>query len=128
MQYAIKDVGFYLQDQWKVSDRLSVTIGARYEHSFAPPPPAENPLFPLTGATLHTGGDMNLMPRLGVAYRLNDKTVIRGGAGTFYARLVGGILDDVLTGNGLYQISDTLSNAEPDRSGARVSRTPFRLP
>jgi hypothetical protein len=111
IDYAIKDVGFYLLDQWKVSDRLSVTIGARYEHSFAPPPPAENPLFPLTGATLHTGGDMNLMPRLGVAYRLNDKTVIRGGLGTFYARLVGGILDDVLTGNGLYQTTDTLSNA-----------------
>ena len=54
---------------------------------------------------------MNLMPRIGLAYRLNDKTVIRGGAGTFFARLVGGILDDVYTGNGIYQVSDSLSNA-----------------
>ena len=51
------------------------------------------------------------MPRIGVAYRLNDKTVIRGGAGTFFARLVSGMLDDVYTGNGIYQISDSLSNA-----------------
>jgi hypothetical protein len=38
--------------------------------------------------------------------------VIRAGAGTFFARLVGGILDDVYTGNGLpsTQISDSLSN------------------
>ncbi len=110
VQYAIKDVGFYLQDQWKVTDRLTVTYGARYEHSIAPPPPTANPLFPLTGAPLHTG-TMNLMPRIGVAYRINDKTVIRGGLGTFYARLVGGLVDDLYTGNGMYQISDSLSNA-----------------
>ncbi len=110
VDYAIKDVGFYLQDQWKATDRLTVTIGARYEHTFAPPPPAANPLYPLTGAVIPTGR-MNLMPRIGIAYRLNDKTVIRGGVGTFYARLVGGMLDDVYTGNGIYQISDNLSNA-----------------
>ncbi len=110
VDYAIKDIGFYLQDQWKVSDRLTLTLGARYEHTFAPPPPATNPLFPMTGAPLHTG-TLDLMPRIGVAYRVNDKTVIRAGAGTFFARLVGGLLDDVLTGNGLYQVSDTLSNA-----------------
>ncbi len=51
------------------------------------------------------------MPRIGIAYRINDKTVIRAGAGTFFARLVGGMLDDVYTGNGIYQISDNLSNA-----------------
>ena len=110
VDYAIKDVGFYLQDQWKASDRLTVTLGARYEHTFVPPPPAANPLYPLTGATLHTGA-VNLMPRVGLAYRLNDKTVIRAGAGTFFARLVGGMLDDVYTGNGVYQISDTLTSS-----------------
>ena len=54
---------------------------------------------------------MNLMPRIGFAYRVDDKTVIRGGLGTFYARLIGGMLDDVYTGNGIYQVSDSLSNA-----------------
>jgi hypothetical protein len=51
------------------------------------------------------------MPRIGLAYRVNDKTVIRAGAGTFFARLVGGMLDDVYTGNGAYQISDSLSSS-----------------
>jgi hypothetical protein len=110
VDYSIKDIGFYLQDQWKASDRLTITLGARYEHTFMPPPPTVNPLYPLTGATLHTGA-VNLMPRIGLAYRLNDKTVIRAGAGTFFARVVGGMLDDVYTGNGIYQISDSLSNA-----------------
>ena len=110
VNYAIKDLGFYVQDQWKATDRLTLTLGARYEHTFAPPPPTANPLYPLTGAPLHTG-TMNLMPRVGIAYRVNDKTVIRGGLGTFFGRLVGGLLDDVYTGNGIYQISDNLSNA-----------------
>jgi len=110
VDYSIKDIGFYLQDQWKVSDRLSVTLGARYERTFMPPPPTVNPLYPLTGAPLHTG-TVNLMPRVGLAYRINDRTVFRAGAGTFFARVIGGMLDDVYTGNGIYQISDNLSNA-----------------
>ncbi len=112
VDYKIKDIALYLQDQWKVSDRLTVTLGARYEHTFMPPPPVTNPLYPLTGAPLHTGS-VNLMPRVGLAYRLNDKTVIRAGAGTFYARLVSGLLDDVYTGNGAYQISDSLTSSNP---------------
>jgi hypothetical protein len=111
VNYAIQDVGFYVQDQWKVTDKLTFTYGIRYEHTFDPPPPTANPAYPLTGANLHTGGNFNLMPRIGIAYQLNSKTVIRGGLGTFYARLVAGMLDDIYTGNGIYQISDSLSNA-----------------
>jgi hypothetical protein len=110
VDYKIKDIGFYLQDQVKVTDRLSLTLGARYEHTFAPPPPPANPGFPLTGATLHTGA-IDLMPRVGLVYKINEKTVLRAGAGTFFARLVGGLLDDVYTGNGIYQISDSLSSS-----------------
>ena len=51
------------------------------------------------------------MPRIGLAYRLDDKTVIRAGAGTFFARVIGGMLDDIYTGNGIYQVSDSLSSS-----------------
>ena len=110
VNYAIKDLGLYLQDQWQATSRLSLTLGARYERSFLPPPPAANPSFPLTGATLHTGS-VNLMPRVGLSYRLNEKTVIRAGAGTFFARFVAGTLDDIYPGNGIFQISDSLTSS-----------------
>ena len=55
VNYSIKDIGFYAQDQWKVTDRLTVTLGARYEHTLAPPPAVENPAYPMTGAAIHTG-------------------------------------------------------------------------
>jgi outer membrane receptor protein involved in Fe transport len=110
VDYGVKDIGIYLQDQWKATDRLTVTLGARYEYTFMPPPAQTNPLFPITGESLPSG-TRDLAPRLGLAYRLDNKTVIRAGAGTFFARQVSGILDDVYTGNGIYQVSDSLNNA-----------------
>jgi outer membrane receptor protein involved in Fe transport len=118
VNFTLKDVGVYLQDQWKATDRLTLTLGARYEHTITPPPAVTNPAFPLTGAPIHTGA-VNLMPRLGLAYRINDKTVFRAGAGTFFARFVSGLLDDVYTGNGLpsTQISNNLNNATLIKQG-----------
>ena len=112
VSYTIKDVGVYLQDQWQATHRLTLTLGARYEYSFAPPAPATNPLFPQTGVKYHEG-TLNLMPRIGVAYRATDKTVLRAGFGTYFARLVAGLLDDPLTGNGMYQVADTLTSTNP---------------
>lgn len=108
VSYWIREAGFYLEDQWRASDKLTLTLGARYEHSFVQQPSIVNPDYPQTGHI--DTGTLNLMPRVGVAYRVNDKTVVRGGFGTFYARLVGGMIDDVLVGQGLFQVADSLSS------------------
>jgi outer membrane receptor protein involved in Fe transport len=64
VDYGVKDIGIYLQDQWKATDRLTVTLGARYEYTFMPPPAQTNPLFPITGESLPSG-TRDLAPRLG---------------------------------------------------------------
>jgi hypothetical protein len=51
------------------------------------------------------------MPRVGLAYRLSDKTVVRAGLGTFFARFVAGTLDDIYPGNGIFQVSDSLTSS-----------------
>ncbi|HKA23323.1 MAG TPA: TonB-dependent receptor [Blastocatellia bacterium] len=91
-----KSLFSYIQDKWTVTQKLTVNIGLRHEIYFAPTPmfsggfsnynPANNSL-ELAGIG-KIPSDMgrntnykNFAPRLGVAYRLDEKTVIRAGYG-----------------------------------------------
>jgi hypothetical protein len=91
----------YVHDKWQLSSKLTLDLGARWEYW-----PASYPQFPggqfnydpNTNSLLAAGyGNIpmdlgvknypwNIYPRIGAAYRLNDKTVIRGGFGmsSFY--------------------------------------------
>jgi hypothetical protein len=48
---------------------------------------------------------------VGASYRLDNKTVLRGGFGMFYARLLGSLVDDLYTGGGTVQPTYTLSSS-----------------
>ena len=108
VDYAIKDFGFYLQDTWRATKNLTVNVGARYEYAALPQPTVCNQNYTLTCQV--SSSPKNLAPRLGLAYRLNDKTVLQAGYGMFHARFQGGTLDNLFTtGNGIYQTSVSLS-------------------
>jgi hypothetical protein len=111
VQYTINDLGFYLQDQWRVTKRLMINYGARYEYPQISQPTVCNQDYPLTCKV--PSPNTNLAPRVGISYRLNDKTVLQGGYGMFYARFQGGTLDDLYTsGNGVYQTSVSLAASQ----------------
>ncbi|MFZ0802121.1 MAG: TonB-dependent receptor [Terriglobales bacterium] len=106
-----KETGFYAQDDWKVTPKLTLNLGLRYEWS-TPYNEAQNrlqfsdftgnsgvtvpglPLIsgPLLGTTEFANpNDRNVpvdrnnwAPRLGFAYQFAKDTVIRGGAGVYY--------------------------------------------
>ncbi len=85
----------YIQDQWQVSPKLTLTYGARYEYypfltrdhtgNFSFQPSTGNVLIGCeNGVPCDTGEDVGwgfIAPRFGIAYRLSDRTVIRGGFG-----------------------------------------------
>ena len=116
------ETAFYTQDDWRVTDRLTLNLGLRYEWStpyserfnrnmfscfncssgvtvpgeeligqsgtdYGPWPGRE-----ILGTTQlassshrHANPDYNnIAPRLGFAYRLDNSTVVRGGAGIYY--------------------------------------------
>ena len=91
---------FYLQDNWRVTPKLTLNVGLR-DDLVTPwkeranrlagfdPAGAGNlvPLgtAPFTGDTITDGRYTNFAPRFGFAYGVDPKTVIRGAFGIFYA-------------------------------------------
>lgn len=83
---------FFLQDDWKVSRKLTLNLGLRYD-VMTPVFDADNRLANFDPGTnrivVATDEDRSLQrqprntfaPRLGAAYQLDDKTVVRGGYG-----------------------------------------------
>jgi len=88
----------YAQDQWTVNPKLTVNFGARYEYYPAPykdhtgvyrldpslPQSANIEIGGVNGNPQNAGFKMGwgqIMPRVGLAYRVNERLVIRSGAG-----------------------------------------------
>jgi Carboxypeptidase regulatory-like domain/TonB dependent receptor-like, beta-barrel len=76
----------WLQDDWAFSPRLTLNLGVRYdlETDFMVNNVAVAPLF---DAGRPNDKD-NVAPRLGVAYTLNDRTVLRGGWGKYFGEIL----------------------------------------
>jgi hypothetical protein len=90
----------FAEDEWRVSQRLSLSLGLRWEVN--PPPGVSQGLMPYTvqgtgpdtwavapqGTPLWKTTWYNFAPRLGAAYIIRDQqaweTVVRGGAGLFF--------------------------------------------
>jgi hypothetical protein len=110
---------YFFQDDIKVTPHLTVNAGVRYDlpglrteshgafrgfDPSVPNPAAGGRLGALVTADATTNGGIqasdatltrpdrsNFGPRLGFAYTLNSKTVVRGGAGLYYAPIIYGV-------------------------------------
>lgn len=105
----ITDLGFYAQDAWRITPKLTFNYGLRYEYSVLPQPTITNPNYAQTAHIPSAG--RNFAPRAGIAYSLNSKTVFRAGYGLYYARYVAGMINTFFNSNDVYTQSLTINQA-----------------
>ena len=79
--------GTWAQDDWQLSSNLTLNLGVRYELSLNGN--ANKYAIPGLVEEGRPNDKNNIQPRLGFAYRLNDRTVLRGGSGLYFAEPLG---------------------------------------
>ena len=108
LAYSSHYYALFAQDDWRISPRLTLNLGLRWDvetplterynrqndgFAFTAPSPLQVPGYTLTGGLLFDSSSNrtpfvtdynNVQPRIGAAFKLNEKTVLRGGFGVYY--------------------------------------------
>ena len=133
----------YLQDDWRVSARLTLNLGLRWDYESPPVEESngQNAGFdrgvqyvvngrPMTGGLLFVSDSNqlpfrrdldNLQPRVGVAYQLNDKTVLRGGVALFHLPAYGA----QAYSNGFSNLTQFVQSTDGNITPANTLDNPF---
>ncbi len=133
----------YAQDTWRVSPNLTLTLGLRWEFYF---PEAVNGRGQGGFADLKTGSFRvagygpystamnvskdfkNLAPRIGIAYQVDPRTVIRAGYGrSFDIGVFGTLFGHVVTQNLPVLANQNLTNAGANTSAFNLAQGPTPL-
>ena len=145
--FIFRDYGFYFQDDWRVSEKLTLNLGLRYEFYGVPfeRDGLQGNITQAASGLVNTAGQLsdltvvktnkwfnndsnNFAPRIGLAYALNNKTSIRGSWGMFYDRVVGtASIDPDSTTPGFAQSITVFPNAAAG-SDLRASDKAVALP
>jgi hypothetical protein len=133
--------GVYARDSWQVSRKLTIDYGIRYEFYAAPTRDhfAGERYDPTTDRVYRGGYDVGkgqLAPRLGIAWRLNEKTVIRTGAGIsvdpnsfrYLRDDYPATISSQYSGSTSYLTAGTLRTGIPDVVGPDLTQSIFTLP
>jgi hypothetical protein len=143
--YTVMDQGqdmqfYFVQDDYRVTDKLTLNLGVRYEYA-TPPREKNNNLGnfdPATGTMIFASdGDTferalihpdrnNFAPRAGFAYAPTPRWVVRGGYGMFYTHTLRQGREGMLGFNPPYLV-DNLLQTSASGAAAVASAAPFRL-
>ena len=120
--------GVFAQDKWKINNRLTASIGLRWDAEVLPIEEKNNPRF--ASANDYPKDMNNFAPRLGLTWTLDEegKSVLRGGWGKFYQKTPFAFLTAVVS-SGVFSDSFTVqfpaNNIDPGPSRGNLPTDPF---
>jgi outer membrane receptor protein involved in Fe transport len=129
----LSEYAFFAQDDVRVTPKLTLNLGVRYDYEGLKCPPIQNtdPLLLSNGIdTARCPKDKNnFAPRFGFSYAFDEKTVVRGGYGLYYGRTPAIVLGTVHSQNGINVtgISITDNTATPANEVNAVVQYPHIL-
>lgn len=100
-RFSTVDLALFIEDNWRVIPRLTLTIGARYEYEFLPAPILPN--YGVSQTLQMPHDENNLGPRFGFAWDVtgDGKTSVRGGYGIYFGRIINSTIYNALTSTGV---------------------------
>ena len=112
----IFEIAAFVQDEWDLRDNLSVTLGLRYDRQDFEQPEVRNPDPELAAAGIDTSflniDKDNIAPRLGMAWNLDERTVVRAGYGLFYGRTPSIMVGTAHSNNGINVQTATFTGSQ----------------
>ena len=119
------DYSGFVQDNWKFSPRLTFELGLRYDYESLPASPANlttatGSFVPYPGLTNHPSDKNNFGPRIGFSLDVfgNGQTVLRGGYGLYYGRILNGVIANIQFGSGSPNGQYATASTKPTATGA----------
>lgn len=124
----INEFALFLQDEWRLNKDVTLSLGLRYDVQSFAKPQTRNPDAQLAAAGIDTSflntDRNNIAPRLGLVYRPNSKTLLRGGYGLFYGRTPSIMVGTAHSNNGVNVISIRLTGNQVPTYPATLSAPP----
>ena len=121
-------MGVFAQDKWKINNRLTASVGVRWDVERLPVPEKDNPKF--KSVDDYPLDLNNISPRLGATWALDEqgKSVIRGGWGMFYQKtpftFVTGVVSAGVFSNS-FVVNFPTNNIDPGPSLGNMPTDPF---